>query len=88
MAEHGGTHADAPVHFHEQGNTVDQISIEQLVGPAAVIVISEKGRNNYTYQFSADDILMWEKKHGMKLENSILRIYAGSTIFPQIEKNI
>jgi len=80
-AEHGGTHADAPVHFYEKGNTVDQIAIEQMIGPAVVIDISEKARNNRNYQFSVDDILMWEKKHGMMPENSILLINTGFSIF-------
>ena len=36
-AEHGGTHVDAPFHFHERGATVEQLSLEQLVGCARVL---------------------------------------------------
>lgn len=37
MSIHTGTHIDAPFHFLRDGNTVDQISLEILVGPAQVI---------------------------------------------------
>ena len=45
-AEHGGTHVDAPIHFSENRNTVDQIPIEQLIGPGVVIRIIEKVKEN------------------------------------------
>ena len=32
MAEHGGTHIDAPIHFSRGGQTLDQIPIERLLG--------------------------------------------------------
>lgn len=37
LGSHTGTHVDAPRHFVEGGQTVDQIPLAQLVGPAAVI---------------------------------------------------
>lgn len=80
-SEHGGTHIDAPVHFAENRNTVDQIPIEQLIGPGVVIQIAEKVKQNRNYQFSVEDILNWEKKHGIIAENSILLINTGSSKF-------
>lgn len=38
--EHGGTHLDAPVHFHEGAHSTEQVPIEQLVGAACVIDVS------------------------------------------------
>src|SRR4026208_2606697 len=35
-AEHGGTHIDAPVHFAQGHQSVDQIPLERLVGPALI----------------------------------------------------
>src|SRR6476469_4505345 len=35
-AEHGGTHLDAPVHFAKGRNSVDQIPLDQLIGPGLV----------------------------------------------------
>ncbi len=80
-AEHGGTHIDAPIHFSENRNTVDQITIEQLIGPGVVIRITEKAEENRNYQFSVKDILDWEKRHGIIAENSILLIDTGSSKF-------
>ena len=36
MGTHLGTHADPPAHFIENGATVDQLSLETLVGPGVV----------------------------------------------------
>ncbi len=36
---HSGTHVDAPRHFLEDGASVDQLPLDVLVGPAAVIAI-------------------------------------------------
>lgn len=86
-AEHGGTHVDAPIHFFENRNTVDQIPIEQFIGPAVVIRIKEKVKKNRNYQLSVKDILDWEEKNGIIAENSILLIDTGSSKFwPDREK--
>ena len=37
MAEHGGTHMDAPIHFAEGKRTSDQVPLANCIGPAAVI---------------------------------------------------
>ena len=36
MGTHLGTHVDPPAHFIENGATVDQLSLETLVGPGVV----------------------------------------------------
>lgn len=78
-AEHGGTHIDAPIHFFENRNTVDQIPIEQLIGKGIVIRITEKVEINRNYQFSVEDILDWEKQYGRIPKNCILLIDTGSS---------
>ena len=40
LSEHGGTHLDAPIHFAEGKQTADQIPLDRLIGPAAVIDVS------------------------------------------------
>src|SRR3990172_698491 len=35
--EHGGTHLDAPVHFHAGGLRVDEIPPDRLIGPGVAI---------------------------------------------------
>ncbi|MGI9489522.1 MAG: cyclase family protein [Geminicoccaceae bacterium] len=41
FAVHGFTHMDSPRHFFPNGNTTDDIDLEQTVGPAAVIDLAE-----------------------------------------------
>lgn len=80
-AEHGGTHIDAPIHFAENRRTLDEIPVEQLIGPAIVIRVVDKAKENRNYQFSIDDILAWEKQHGKIPDDSILLIDTGSSRF-------
>lgn len=40
LGTHVGTHIDAPYHFIENGETVDRLSMDALVGPARVIELT------------------------------------------------
>jgi len=63
-AEHGGTHLDAPVHFAQGRWSVDQIPLEQLIGDAAVVDVSEKCAAQPDYQVTVADLEAWERAHG------------------------
>lgn len=76
-AEHGGTHLDAPIHFFEGVNTVDQIPVSQLVGQAIVVDVSEKALANPDYQVSVDDFKNWEAIHGGIPYNAIVLLRTG-----------
>ncbi|MFC2005390.1 cyclase family protein [Chloroflexota bacterium] len=41
MGSHSGTHVDAPIHFVKQGQGIDNITIDTLVGRARVIEIRD-----------------------------------------------
>lgn len=41
LGSHAGTHLDAPAHVIPGGRTVDQIPLELLVGPAAILRVAE-----------------------------------------------
>lgn len=41
LGTHAGTHLDAPAHFLPEGETVEGISLEKLVGPARVIDLGD-----------------------------------------------
>lgn len=43
LGSHTGTHVDPPFHFLEHGSTVDQLSLEVLVGPAVVADVTSAG---------------------------------------------
>ena len=59
-AEHGGTHIDAPIHFAEGRQTVDQIPLYRLIAPAVVIDVSDSAVKNPDYLISESDITAWE----------------------------
>jgi kynurenine formamidase len=74
-AEHGGTHLDAPIHFAEGGLTADEIPLERLVGPAAVVDVS--GRGGADYLVSVEDLASWEAEHGRIPDQAILLVHTG-----------
>ena len=45
-SEHGGTHLDAPVHFAQGAQTVDQIPLERFFGEAYVVDVVMKADAN------------------------------------------
>lgn len=80
-AEHGGTHIDAPVHFYENGESVDGIPLDRLMGHAVVIDVSPQCAGNRDYQILIEDFVHWEKRHGMIPDGSIVLLRTGSGAF-------
>ena len=64
LAEHSGTHMDAPIHFAEGTRTISEVPVEQLIGPAVVIDVSAKAAQDADYRVSVADIQAWESVHG------------------------
>lgn len=42
MSTHQGTHLDAPYHFLDDGKTVEQLNLDQCVGPAILVDLTYK----------------------------------------------
>ena len=76
-SEHGGTHLDAPIHFAKGKQTVDQIPIDKLVGPAIVIDVSAAVATDRDYRLSPADVSAWEAKHGRIPSGSIVLVHTG-----------
>ncbi|MCF1422884.1 cyclase family protein [Mangrovimonas futianensis] len=87
-AEHGGTHIDAPIHFAKGKQTVDQIPLENLMGPAIKIDVSDQAFNNPDYLVSIDDFKSWEAQENMQIpDGSIIVIYTGyESYYPDKKK--
>ena len=62
--EHSGTHIDAPLHFSADGASVDEIPVERLIVPLAVIDIRAKAAENADSQLTPDDLKCWTDTHG------------------------
>jgi len=63
-SEHGGTHADAPIHFAKGGRTIDQVPLEEWIGPAAKIDVRAACEKSRDYLLLPADIESWEKMFG------------------------
>lgn len=77
MAEHGGTHLDAPVHFAEGQWASDDIPVERLVGPAILVDVSERALADRDYQVAQSDFETWEAAHGPIPRGSIVLLHTG-----------
>ena len=81
-AEHGGTHIDAPIHFSAGKQTVDEIPLERLVGPAIKIDVSTKAMANPDYLVSVEDFLDWEAEQKQEIpDGSIVLLQTGYSQF-------
>jgi kynurenine formamidase len=76
-SEHGGTHADAPVHFAQGGRTMDQVPLEEWIGPAVKIDVVTKCKNNRDYLLTVEDIRVWEAEFGPIPKKAWVIMYTG-----------
>jgi kynurenine formamidase len=76
-SEHGGTHLDAPVHFSQAGQSVDQVPLDRFLGPAVVIDVTEASERDPDYQVTVDDFARTEREQGQIPSDSIVLIRTG-----------
>ncbi|WP_421593553.1 cyclase family protein [Shinella sp. M27] len=75
--EHTGTHLDAPLHFSEDGTSVAEIPVSDLVVPLAVIDIREKADASPDAQLTPDDIKAWIAANGDLPEKACVALHSG-----------
>ncbi len=81
--EHGGTHLDAPIHFHDGGLTADRIPLERLIAAAVVIDVSAQAAADPDYRLAPSDVEAFERAHGRIAAGSIVLLRTGwSTRWP------
>ncbi len=76
-AEHGGTHTDAPIHFYEGRQSVDEIPLENLIGKAIIVDVTMQCAEHRDYRVVVEDFLDWEESHGEIPAGSIVLIKTG-----------
>lgn len=76
-AEHGGTHLDAPVHFAQGRQSVEQIPLDRLAGEAVVVDVSKAALANRDYLVGVRDIEEWERSHGRLPADAIVLLHTG-----------
>jgi len=77
LAEHGGTHMDAPIHFAEGKHAADEVPVQQLIGPAVVIDVRAQVAKDADYRLSVADLEAWEKQHGQIPKGAIVLMLSG-----------
>lgn len=81
-AEHGGTHLDAPIHFAENRQSVNEIPLEKLIGNAIKIDVSGHALKDRDYLISIDDFKHWETAQKKQIPNgSIVLLQTGYSKF-------
>ena len=76
-AEHGGTHLDAPSHFHDDGRPVDAIPVEQLVGPGVVVDVRDRAAADRDYRVGVEDLTRFERAHGRIPDGALVLLWTG-----------
>lgn len=77
MGEHSATHVNAPRSLINKGKAVDAYPAESLVLPAIVMDMTQKCRLNPDYRVTDEDVVEWEKNHGVIDEGSLAIIWTG-----------
>jgi kynurenine formamidase len=77
MAEHMGTHIDAPRHFVADGRATDELRLDEMISLGVVIDISEKAERDPDYSLTVDDILHWERRFGQIQPGTTVLLYSG-----------
>ena len=77
LAEHGGTHLDAPIHFGEGHLSVDEIPLERLIGDGIVVDVSAPCASDPDYRIAVSDLRAWEAANGRIADGSIVLLRTG-----------
>lgn len=77
IIEHAGTHLDAPIHFSENGITVEKIVAGELVVPLAVIDVRRQAEKDADYIVTVEDVLTWEKRFKKLPDNCCVAMLSG-----------
>lgn len=77
VVEHCGTHIDAPIHFSQNGATLEQITADQLVAPLAVVDVSARAAQNPDYAMSRQDVADWEARNGRLPDGCCVAMNSG-----------
>ena len=77
LAEHSGTHFDAPAHFAPEGARAAEVPAERLVVPCAVVDVSAECAEDPDYALDATRLGRDEADHGLLPEGGALLVRTG-----------
>jgi kynurenine formamidase len=75
LAEHNGTHVDAPVHLHPEGKGIEEVPLERCHGPAVWLDLSEAGTRE---AIDAEDLESAAAEAGVTIDaGNIVLLHTG-----------
>ncbi|MEM9318522.1 MAG: cyclase family protein [Pseudomonadota bacterium] len=75
--EHTGTHIDAPLHFSEDGQSVDELAISSLVAPLCVIDIAARAAEDPDTRVTPEDVQAWIDANGEIPDGACVAMNSG-----------
>lgn len=79
--EHTGTHLDAPAHADPGGRYVDELPIDQLIGPGVLLDCADECGDDPDFQLGVDTIQHFERSSGRVAAGSIVLVRTGWSRF-------
>ncbi|XP_070206379.1 isatin hydrolase-like [Littorina saxatilis] len=76
-SEHGGTHLDAPAHFAQGGEHLQDLSVDKFFGPGIVVNASGQAAVNPDFQLGVTDLENWEDQNGRISPQSVVLVNFG-----------
>lgn len=80
-----GTHVDPPAHFSENGITMDEIPLKQMILPLIVLDNTPYQKKDENHAFSLAELKAWEKKHGRVPRGSFVAL--RTDMYTDFDKN-
>lgn len=77
VSEHVGTHLDAPLHFSADGISVDEIPVEKLVAPLAILDLRARAAEDPDALATPEDVKAWIAEHGEIPQGACVALLSG-----------
>ncbi|WP_299948678.1 cyclase family protein [uncultured Ruegeria sp.] len=75
--EHTGTHIDAPLHFSEDGASVDEIAVSNLIAPLCGVDIAARAADDADTRVTPGDIRAWITTNGDIPDGACVAMHSG-----------
>lgn len=72
-----GTHMDPPSHFARGGRTQDQVGVEEMILPLAVVDVSRESASDPDFVCTREVLRDWEARHGAVPAGAFVALHTG-----------
>jgi kynurenine formamidase len=86
LVEHTGTHIDVPRHFSNDGKSLGEVPISDLVVPLVLLDFKARAQADPNAGVMPDDIVAWERAHGRLPDGCCVAINSGYDPFERMRE--